>query len=242
MTKLADWEIEMMAPQFGGPLAEYLANQVPVEAKRLNREYGRIPVEDFEQAIWLRALERRDALARFHDQDKRWSIDRDLREAGVKLLKEDQRYTRAVKASEEGYSIEDEQFYSTGLLAKILPALVGTASEFEDFDVAEAMQRASSGTDAAGIHIHSSDPHSGAESYQAMLIDISIAYKRLPAGQRRLLRAYYRANQEDTSDGRWERQRLAGSMGLTEEALRQRAHRALSALQAQLGGPSPWRR
>lgn len=239
MTNL-DAAVEM-APQFGGPLAEHLAKEIPEQAKRFGREYGRIPADDFEQAMWLHALEKRDRLMRLFDEGKRWSVNRDINRAGVNLLKEDDRYLRSLKAAESGYNIEDEQFYSTGLLAKVLPALIGTATEGRDFDVAEAMQRASSGTDAAGIHIHSSDPHSGAESYQAMLIDIASAYRRLPAGQRRLLRAYYGASQEDTSDGRWERQQLAGSMGLTEDALRQRAHRGLAALQAQLGGPSPWR-
>jgi DNA-directed RNA polymerase specialized sigma24 family protein len=95
--------------------------------------------------------------------------------------------------------------------------------------------------DAAGIFIRSNDPFSGAENYQVMLVDIATAWERLSEGQRRLLRAYYSCNQEDTEDGRWERDGLAASMGLTGNALRVRVHRALERLQQELGGADPWR-
>jgi hypothetical protein len=236
LTKLADWEIELLAPFFGGPLTEYLAQVIPYQARRAYLDYPRIPADDFGQAIWTHALEKREKLKRLEGEGKRWSINRELRRAAVRLLQEDDRQVRAAKAAQGGYNIEDEEFYSTGLLAKVLPALIAA-----DMDVADAMQRASTGTDAAGIHIRSSDPHGGAENYQAMLIDIAAAWKRLTEGQRRLLRAYYGADQEDTADGRWERQQLASSMGLTESGLRSRSFRALEALQAELGGDSPWR-
>jgi hypothetical protein len=237
LTKLDEWEIEMMAPSFGGPLAEWLANQIPIAATKKHRSYGRIPAEDFEQAIWESALRYAAKLKEYFDRGDTAAVFSSIYRAADKVIREDDRYVRAAKAAEAGYSIEDEEYYSTGLLGKVLPALIAA-----DWDVADAMQRASSGTDAAGIHIHSSDPHSGAESYQAMLIDISTGFRRLTEGQRRLLRAYYGASQEDSADGRWERGQLANSMGLTESALQQRAHRALLALQRALGGPSPWRR
>lgn len=224
-----------MAHHFGGPLAEYLVDRIPAIGAQLNRDYSRIPAEDFEQAIWVRALERRDAFSKFFGEGKRWSIDRDLKEAGVKLLKEDDRYVRAQKAAESGYSIDDEQFYTTGMLAKIMPALIEA-----DFNVSAAMERASGGPDAAGITVRSGDPHGGAEEYMAILIDVSTAYKRLTEGQRRTLRVYYRTDQEDTARGSQERQALAQSMGLTYAGLRSRVYQALLALQKQLGGPSPW--
>jgi hypothetical protein len=57
---------------------------------------------------------------------------------------------------------------------------------------------------------------------------------------RRLLETYYGANQEDTDEGRWDREKLASSMGLTADALRHRVHRALQRLQKELGGADPW--
>lgn len=227
---------EQVAPYLGGPLADYLTSRIPVEASRCARDYDRIPKADFEQAMWEFALHRKDALGNLLDGGKRGFLNRRLRDAGVKLIREDDRHNRAVKALEGGYSTDDEEFYSTGLLGHMLPALIAV-----NFDIGEAMDRAATGTDAAGIHIRSSDPFGGAENYQVMLIDISSAWRRLSEGQRRLLRAYYGADQSDTQDGRWERQQLASSMGLTEAALWQRAHRALEALAAQLGGGNPWK-
>lgn len=235
MPKLDEWEIESLAPYFGGPLAEHLANQIPVEAKWVNRGYARIPAEDFEQEMWAYALGHADNLKQLWEEGKPGFVNRRIRDAAIDLLKEDERYVRAEKAVNAGYSVDDEQFYTTGLLAKVLPALIAA-----DLDVAEAMQKASSGTDAAGIHIRNNDPHSGAENYQAMLMDMSAAFQRLTPGQRRLLTAYYGLSQEDDSAGRWERQQLAASMGLAEDTLRKRANRALIALQRELGGPSPW--
>lgn len=232
MTKPAEWELDLF---FGGPLAEFLAKWIPVAAAKKHREASRIPVEDFEQEIWTEAIRYADKLKDYFSEGKFGVIQVTLYRTADRMIREDDRYQRAARAASAGYAIEDEEFYSTGLLARVLPALLAV-----DMDVADAMQRASSGTDAAGIHITSSDPHGGAENYQAMLIDITRAWNALSEGQRRLLTAYYSASQEDTEDGRWERQGLASTMGLTEEALRQRVNRALRALQAQLGGASPW--
>lgn len=225
-----------VAAVLGGPLAEYLAENIPKQARRANRDYGRIPAADFEQAMWVYALERVPVFRKLLDEGNTGFVNRRLKDAAVKAVKEDSRYQRSVKAAKAGYSPDDEEFYSPGLLARVLPALIAAG-----FDVSDAMERAAAGTDAAGIHIRVSDPFSGAENYQVMLIDICIGWKRLTEGQRRLLRGYYGASQEDTQDGRWERQQLASSMGLTEEALRQRAHRALRALSEKLGGEDPWK-
>lgn len=224
------------AAVLGGPLAEYLAENIPLQARRANRDYSPIAPADYEQAMWAYALERVPMFKRLFDQGDLGFVNRRLRDAAVKAMREDSRHQRAVKALKAGYSPGDEEFYSAALLARLLPALIAA-----NFDVADAMSRAGAGTDAAGIHIRVSDPFSGAENYQAMLIDVTIGWKRLTEGQRRLLRAYYACDQEDTQDGRWERQRLASSMGLTADALYQRAHRALVVLSGKLGGPSPWK-
>lgn len=235
MTKLDEWEIEQLAPYFGGPLAEFLATWIPRAAAKKHAEAKRIPAADFEQEMWAEALRYADKLRDYHNEGKLGVIQVTLYRTADRVIREDDRYVRALKAGEEGYTVDDEEFYTTGLLAKVLPALIAS-----DMDVADAMQRASSGTDAAGIHIRNNDPHSGAENYQAMLMDIARAFQKLTEGQRRLLTTYYAVDQEDTSAGRWERQALASSMGLTENGLRSRAYRTLIALQKQLGGPSPW--
>jgi len=233
---MQDWELELLTPHLGAPLAEYLAENIPRVAARVHSRYRYIPAEDYEQAMWSEMLAKRDRYQKYLTEGRPGLVKVSLYRACNKVTAEDDRYRRAKRAAEAGYSTEDIEFYSTGLLARILPALVAS-----NFDVSDAMQRASSGTDAAGVFIRSTDPFSGAENYLAMLIDIAGAWKRLPEGQRRLLRAYYGTNQEDTQDGRWEREKLASSMGLTAETLRKRVSRGLERLQDELGGADPWK-
>jgi hypothetical protein len=225
------------APQLGGPLSEFLAEQIPRSARAARAKFPAVPLDDYEQGAWLEVLSRPHRFRDPFDRGDLGLVRKRLYEAALKVGQEDDRYRRSVKAASEGYATDDIAFYSTGLIGKLLPVLVEA-----DFDVSAAMQRASSGVDAAGVFIRSNDPHGGAENYQVMLLDVSVGWKRLTAGQRRLLRAYYSCNQEDTQEGRWERDGLAASMGLTGNALRVRVHRALERLQEELGGADPWRR
>jgi hypothetical protein len=218
----------------GGPLAEWLGEEIPRLARFANSRWRRIPAQDYEQEMWARSLELKDRFREQYDRGEYGFIKRRLKDATAMLRQEDDRYVRACKALDGGYSTADEAFYSTSLLARLLPALIAV-----DWDIAAAVQRASGGTDAAGVHIGSGDP-AAAGNYEIMLIDIRKGWEALTEGQRRLLAAYHAVRQDDTEDGRWERQQLASSMGLTANALYQRVHRALEALQEQLGGADPW--
>jgi len=221
---------------FAAPLAEFLADRIPKAAAAARRRFPEVPAADFEQAMWLKALRKSAHFSDLWEQEKQGILWAELRREGTKTGKEDQRFRQAQRAAAAGYSVHDTEFYSTGMLAKLMPALVEAG-----FDVPSAMERASGGTDAAGIHIRSSDPFGGAENYLVMLIDVAAAYGRLPEGMKRLLETYYGVRQDDTAEGRWDRDTLAGSMGLTQDALRTRVHRALQRLQDELGGPDPWK-
>jgi alpha-ketoglutarate-dependent taurine dioxygenase len=72
------------------------------------------------------------------------------------------------------------------------------------------------------------------------MVDVVKAYDRLPEGMKRLLKTYYAVNQEDTEEGRWDRESLASSMGLTRHALEERVRRARQRLADELGGSDPW--
>lgn len=224
-----------MTETLPAPLSEFLADRIPRAAQKAHRRYGNVPKEDFEQAMWTRALGKGPQLGKLFDEGKLGIIWAEMCREGNRLGREDKRYRLASDAAANGYSPYDLEFYSTGLLGQILPALVEA-----DFDVSQAMDRAASSTDAAGIHIRSSDPFGGAENYLVVLVDVVKAYDRLPEGMRRLLKTYYGVNQEETEEGRWAREGLASSMGITGQNLRQRVHRALQRLQDQLGGPDPW--
>ena len=233
---------EDAAPQLGGPLSEFLAEQIPRAARASYVRYRYIPADDYEQAMWLEALSRPRRFRDPYDRGDLTLVKKRLYDAAAKATREDDRYRRALRAAQAGYDTSDIAFYSTGLIATLLPALIESSGPDGEFDTGKAMQRASSGVDAAGVYLRSTDPFSGAESYQVMLIDVKDAWGRLTEGQRRLLKAYYSCNQDDSDDGRWERDGLAASMGLTGEALRKRVSRALARLQEELGGADPWRR
>lgn len=224
------------APVLGAPLAEYLAEQIPRVAARSHSHYRYVPAEDYEQEMWLYALRRPERLKAPFDEGKLGLVRTRLYQAANELTRDDDRYRRALRAAEAGYSTEDLQFYSTGLIANLLPVLIEA-----EWDIGEAVRRAACGVDAAGVFIRNDDPFSGAENYQVMLIDLKNAFERLPGGMQRLLVTYYGLNQEDTEDGRWERESLASSMGLTINALRLRVSRALKRLRDELGGEDPWK-
>jgi hypothetical protein len=221
--------------RLSAPLAEFLADRIPNLAKLAHRWTPEVPAADFEQAMWERSLRKADHLRDLWGQDRPGVIVKELRRECRKVAQEDERYRRALKAAVAGYDVYDIEFYSPGVLAKLLPALVEA-----EFDVSRAMVKASAGTDAAGIHIRTTDPFGGAENYLVILADVAAAFGRLPEGMQRLLRTYYGANQDDTDEGRWDREKLASSMGLTRHALEERARRARLRLADELGGADPW--
>jgi hypothetical protein len=75
-----------------------------------------------------------------------------------------------------------------------------------------------------------------------ILIDVVTAYRKLSPYQQRILADYYGLSQEDTDQGRWERESYASSQGMTLKAYQQRVYRAVEALERQLGGRNPWLR
>lgn len=219
-----------------GLLGEWLADRIPKLASLAHKRFPTVPAEDFEQEIWARAVRRKPKLALHLRDGNEAYIWRELNAAATRLGKEDDRYRRACKAAQAGYRPADEQFYSTGLLALTLPVLIAA-----EWDVPNAVANASHQTDAAGVHISGDDP-AAQGNYQVILMDVSAAFSGLPRGDQKLLEAYYGAGDEDTEQGRWDRHGVASSMGMTYEAFKGRAHRALRRLQAQLGGEDPWRR
>jgi hypothetical protein len=226
----------MVNPEFTGQLGDWLADRVPRLAELAHRRFPQVPKEDFYQELWLRAHSHHLKLAKFLKDGNDGYAWRDLNKAVTRLGKEDDRYRRAVKAAREGYRTVDEQFYSTGMLAMVLPALIEA-----EFNVAEAVANASQQTDAAGVHISGDDPDSQG-NYAAILVDVCTAFHGLRKGDQNIIAAYYGAGDEDTEQGRWDRHGLASSMGITYEAFKQRAYYALRKLQDELGGEDPWRR
>lgn len=218
-----------------GPLGEWLADRIPTVARMAHRRFRTVPTEDFEQEMWSRAYRRKAQLAKNLRDGNEAYIWRELNAAATRLGKEDDRYRRACKAAQEGYKTIDEQFYSAGLLSIVLPVLAEA-----EWDVPSAVANASHQTDAAGVHISGNEEAQG--NYQVILMDVSNGFAELRRNDQKILEAWFGCGDEDTEQGRWDRQGLASSMGLTYDAFRIRKDRALRKLQRELGGEDPWRK
>jgi hypothetical protein len=208
-------------------LAEYLATAIPKVSRGLHRNYKSLEADDIAQEMWVGALKRLKYLeANFAAGDLKL-VDVEIRRAGWRACKEDERIRRAEKAAKEGYHPDDEQFYTAGLLQVLIPS-------FLDGGVTAEPPRGRSQR-RSGLLSESGD-------YLAMMTDLSAAMDRLKPHQRRTLEVYYAAPQGDDPDSRFTRNQIAASMGLTLEALMMRVNRAVRALQRELGGDNPWRR
>lgn len=228
-------EGEVVDTVIEGLLGEWLADRIPRLAGVAHRRFRTVPAEDFEQELWSRAWRRKIQLAKYLRDGNEPYIWRELNAAATRLGKEDERYRRAVKAAQEGYKTIDEQFYSAGTLSLVLPVLVEA-----EWDVPSAVAHASQQTDAAGVHISGNEEAQG--NYQVILMDVSTGFSLLRRNDQKILEAWFGCGDEDTEQGRWDRQGLASSMGLTYDAFRKRKDRALRQLQRELGGEDPWRR
>lgn len=221
----------------GGPLGEHLAKEIPRQARGKHHRFPQVPVEDFEQEMWARVTARLDKFRLWMLEGKTDIIRLELHSAAMRLGSEDERYRRAVKAAHAGYSPDDEEFYSTGMLRHLLPVLIEA-----EFDAAAAVEKATQATDAAGVRIQVSSPENAAETYMVILIDVVRAFRRLSPYHQRLLTGYYSLSQEDTQQGRWERESKASSQGLTLKAYQRKVDRAVEELESMLGGRNPWLR
>jgi len=208
-------------------LTEHLASVIPAIAGKLHRTYRKLDAEDIAQEIWAGALDKADRLETLLTSGDLGILSSELRRIGWRACKEDDRIRRAEKAATEGYSTDDEQFYTVGLLRLLLPAYL-------DAGVAAQPPKGRS-TARSGLLSESGD-------YLAMMVDISRAMAQIGSHERKLITDYYSAPQGDDPDSRWSRNQLANSMGMTLNALEVRVSRAVRSLQRELGGDSPWQR
>jgi hypothetical protein len=216
-----------MATNLSPVAAEALAGIVPQVAGQLHRTYRRLPEDDIAQAMWVRIMERASWFSSQVEAGKTGLAREELRRAGWKACKSDERYERAQKAAAAGYDIEDEQYYSLGLLRALLPAYV-------DGGIAEEPPRQRGGK--------GSSLKSERGDYLAMLCDVSSGMDAVAPHERRTLTEWFALPQGDDSGSRSARSQWSSSHGMTVNAMEQRVTRALRALQKALGGPNPWRR
>jgi hypothetical protein len=209
-----------------GPLSEFLAGEIPRVAARVHRTHPLVPAEDLEQALWLHAIAHAEKLQGLMGEGQDGAVWGELKRAGGKVVKEDDRYRRACKAAAAGYDVDDEHFYSLGMLRNLLVVYYETGLDTPPQSGLSVTGRKGNGT---------------AEDYYVIMIDIDRGLGKLNTYQRGLIERWFGLPQGDDEEGRWVRQAEASTMGLTLEAFRKRVDRALRALQRKLGGTSPWR-
>jgi hypothetical protein len=208
-------------------LTEHLSSVIPRIATQLHRGYSRIETEDLAQEMWAGALTQAENLEGLLAEGQLDILFNAVRRAGWRACKDDERQQRAERAAAEGYAVDDEQFYTMGLLRLLLPAYLDGGV------VAEPPKGRVRGR--SGLLSESGD-------YLAMMTDISLAMGKIKRHERAVIETYYAAPQGDDSDSRFTRNQIASSMGLTLNALKIRVHKAVRSLQRELGGDNPWRR
>src|SRR5579862_4573435 len=97
-------------------LTEHLSSVIPGIAAKLHRSYRQLDAEDIAQEMWAGALIKADRLETLLTSGDLGIISSELRRIGWRACKDDDRVRRAEKATAAGYSTDDEQFYTTGLL------------------------------------------------------------------------------------------------------------------------------
>jgi hypothetical protein len=219
----------------GGPLGELLADRIPKAAQEGHRRYPLVAADDFEQAMYERILRNPPKYRRLMEEGREGVIWTELRRQATRTGSEDDRYRRTQKALASGYRVDDEQFYARKMLRAILPEMISS-----QWDAGQAMERALSGAAGSAVKVQVSSSEDAYERYLVTVIEIATAYHALSPYHQNLLSVYYDLNQEDTDSGRWERNSVASSMGLTLKALQRKVDRAMDALQEGLGGESPW--
>ena len=213
------------APEFSGPLTEWLIEVIPQEAGSVHKSYGLVPAEDYEQEMWVKALDRRDSFEELIAQLDYGKARQRLKEAAWGLVREDERYRRAVKAASAGYRAVDEQFYTNGVLKVLLPFYLDGGVTSRPPQGREQPKVSGGG---------------GSSDYLAMMLDIDYGMGKVKPYHAAILRRYF--NPPARPSGYKNHNEIAGALGIEPEALRHRRDRALKALQRKLGGRSPWTR
>lgn len=184
-----------------------------------NRYRGIVEYEDVRQECYVWLLEN-------HSRVQQWREDR-TEEAAQKSIVASMRnavdrYCRKEKANAEGYSPEDEFFYSIPQVAELLRTyfdpdwMVPGGIVYDD--------RTTGGR-----------PPSEGGNLMAMVADVGRAYEDLPAHDRTVLREVYGSGEPADNISV-----LAVELGISFTAAEWRVRRVVGRLREKLGGPSPW--
>lgn len=161
-------------------------------------------------------------------------------------------YIRAQRAARDGYSPDDQFYYSIGMIETLLPFIFGNMDYPVDngTDSGANSQRArdirqdwakvfEAGSNEQGRKnpdtINRKGRSNGQSDLPAMVADVAVGYHTLNETDRDLL-----ANIYASGDPRQNMQDEAAHLGITVDAMRERKRRAIGRLRKPLGGGAPF--
>lgn len=174
--------------------------------------------EDIQQELYIWLLHHYDKVeewrATFHERTAERYTVKSLRNAGEKIC-------RREKASQSGYEVDDEFFYSIPMVADMLQLYFDPDWMAPTVDVT-----------------HESDkrPPQEGGNLVAMLADVGMAYEAMPLFDRELLRRIYDGGTPVRDAIAYE----ASGAGIAHDAMDKRIRRVIGRLRQKLGGPAPY--
>lgn len=191
--------------------------------KQLVARYRRyVTYEDVQQQLYLWMLIHHVKV----DEWRAKYVPKHAERTLVKALKnEGERYCRTEKAEADGYSVEDEYFYSIPMIADLLQlALDPTWME-------------PSGIDYTNPKTSGGKPPSEGGDLVVMVADVSKAFDSLQKADRALLEYVYGGQRTPTDAIA----RMAMEWGVSQSAAYNRIRRVVGRIRAALGGENPWK-
>lgn len=210
---------------FTNEIAEEYQSLVSLIAKQFQKRYRMVERDDIEQSMWL-------WFATHPNKIREWSKLDDQKQA-TKLFARSLRnaandFCQKEKAAQEGYSFDDNFFYTKNLVENILPYMIKSESD-EDIDleatldlVMQDLGLTQGGGSAAAEH----------GNYLAFFADIKSAFYKLPEEKQNVLRLRYTDDLTYTQ--------LADIINQSSNTARMKTERALNHLIRILGGSKPY--
>lgn len=180
-----------------------------------------VEFEDVQQELYCWLLQKYDRVLAWRERLEEQHAEKTIVKA---LRNEGERYCRIEKAEREGYSPEDEFFYSLPMVADLLQLY---------FDPDWMMPASVTyGTSTSG-----GNPASEGGNLYALVSDIGRGLKALPGPDRALLKRVYGYGQQPAD----EIAALACELDISVSAANSRVRRVVGRLRAALGGPDPYK-
>ena len=198
---------------------------IPSVVKTVYRKYKPWAEEsDIRQEAYLFAAAKHNQFKDLLDEPDLEKRKANERRVGWQIKRAAERYARKEKAAKLGYQIGDEAFYEGATISQLLPFVISS------FLTGSPLEQGQQLVDDGQPKKPSAPAESG--NFLAILIDIKKAYELLPFEERDLLERRYL--HEHTL------QQIAQYLECAVSTADRRVENALSKLQDNLGGSSPW--